>query len=70
MMEKSKMEKTKNEFQIVKYRLKIDNPNILLVQCWFTENEVEESDIFFLLGEQRLIPKVSVKEGIEIRKKR
>ena len=63
------MEKTKNEFQIVKYRLKIDNPNILLVQCWFTENEVEESDIFFLLGEQRLIPKVSVKEGIEIRKK-
>lgn len=63
------MNNEKNEFKIIKYRLKADNPNILLVQGWFLENEQADNELLFLLENKRLIPKVTIEEGIEIRKK-
>lgn len=63
------MNSERNEFKIIKYRLKIDNPKILLVQCWFTGNDIKNTELLFLLEDKRLVPKISVKEGIEVRKK-
>lgn len=63
------MSNEKNEFQMIKYRLKVGNPNILLVQCWFTHNDIGSTKLTFLLDDKRLMPKRSIKEGIEIRKK-
>ncbi len=59
----------KNEFKMMKYRLKAGNQNILLVQGWFTGNEMGDNELLFLLEEKRLVPKILIKEGIEIRKK-
>ena len=63
------MNSEKNEFRIIKYRLKVGNPNILLVQCWFSNNEMGDNKLLFLLDDKRLVPKISIKEGIEIRKR-
>lgn len=63
------MENEKNKFQLVKYRLHLDDPQILLVQGWFTKNELEENEVFFLLGDKRLSASVTTNEGIEVRKK-
>lgn len=63
------MNTEKNEFRIIKYRLKTGNPDILLVQCWFSSNEMGDNKLLFLLNDKRLVPKISVREGIEIRKR-
>lgn len=63
------MSKEMNGFRIVKYRLKIGTPNVLLVQGWFSNNDQEENDLIFLLDNKRLIAKRSIREGIEVRKK-
>lgn len=63
------MRKEKKRFRLVKYRLKVGNPRILLVQCWFEGNEKGDCELLFLVGDRRLKPKVSVKEGVEIRRK-
>ncbi len=63
------MRKEKKRFRLVKYRLKVGNPRILLVQCWFEGNEEGDCELLFLLGNRRLKHKISVKEGVEIRRK-
>lgn len=63
------MASKKNEFRLMKYRLKIDNPKVLLVQGWYTDNEKGDNELTFILQGKRLVPKVLIKEGIEVRKK-
>ncbi len=63
------MRSDNSKFRIIKYRLKTGNQNILLVQCFFIDNELDDKELIFLLGKKRLVPKISTKEGIEIRKK-
>lgn len=58
-----------NKFYIMKYRMKINNPNVLLVQGWFEDNEIGDNSLIFLLGNKRLRAEIWIKEGIEIRKK-
>lgn len=58
-----------NEFNIIKYRLKVGNPQILLVQGWFSQNTMDDIEILFLMNNRRLVPKISIREGIEVRKK-
>ncbi len=59
----------KNKVRVIKFRLKMDNPNILVVKCCFTQNKLGDNKLFFILGEKCLKAKISVKEGIEVRKK-
>ena len=63
------MKKEDNSFKIIKYRLKLGDDNILLVQGWFVKNDIGNEKIVFLLGDKCLPFRMTVKEGIEIRKK-
>lgn len=58
-----------NKFNIIRYRLSMKNPNILLIQGWFENNEMEDNELLFLLGSRRLKSELLIREGIEIRKK-
>lgn len=63
------MSENKNEFKIIRYRLRVGKPNTLLVQGWFTDNDIGENELLFLLDDKRLPVKITTKEGMEIRKK-
>lgn len=63
------MNKEKNEFKVVKYRLRINNPDVLLIQGWFSDNEQGDNELLFILNDKRLVARKTIKEGIEVRKK-
>ncbi len=63
------MNSRKNEFIPIKYRLKIGDPNTLVVQGYFTNNKMDDNKLFFEFNENFLDFLVTYEEGIEVRRK-
>ncbi len=63
------MDKGKNQFKLLKYRMKVGDPDTLLVQGIFTENEIQDHRLAFLFEGQELPVSYSTKEGVAVRNK-
>ncbi|SHK15575.1 glycosyltransferase family 2 protein [Hespellia stercorisuis] len=59
-----------NRFEIMKYRYRIGEPDVLLIQGWFQENTVNDSILEVYLDQRRLTAVLESQSGVDIQKRK